>query len=186
MARAGPPFVAAADIFVEPVLCENRSFLLRAPRAGGICQYAVKSPEGRLYLAALPADRSLQNKDLQLLARLVLKGARLGPGPFLGKRIKSMQNANTNLLLRDDTFFGVCQGIGEDVGFNPNILRVAFAPLLFVSWQGAIALYIGLGLLVLTTRLIAPTPKIAVRKSVASAPTVEAETADEEQLPIAA
>ena len=100
-----------------------------------------------------------------------------------------MQNANTNLLLRDDTFFGVCQGIGEDVGFNPNILRVAFAPLLFVSWQGAIALYVGLGLLVLTTRLLVPNPKVAAKKTAVAEPApaaAETEAADDDQLPIAA
>ena len=98
-----------------------------------------------------------------------------------------MHTANTNLLLRDDTFFGVCQGIGEDLGFSPNILRVAFAPLLFVSWQGAIALYVGLGLLVLTTRLLVPNPKPAK----APAPDVKSAErgnadADAEPLPIAA
>ena len=98
-----------------------------------------------------------------------------------------MQNANTNLLLRDDTFFGVCQGIGEDVGFNPNILRVAFAPMLFVSWQGAIALYIGLGLLVLTTRLIAPNPKVTKAAEPAAEPAErETETVEAEPMPIAA
>jgi len=98
-----------------------------------------------------------------------------------------MQNANTNLLLRDDTFFGVCQGIGEDLGFNPNILRVAFAPLLFFSWQAAIGLYIGLGLLVLTTRLIAPNPKVAKLSMPAEeAVEREAETVEAEPLPIAA
>ncbi|MFN3727069.1 MAG: PspC domain-containing protein [Allosphingosinicella sp.] len=99
-----------------------------------------------------------------------------------------MQNANTNLLLRDDTFFGVCQGIGEDLGFNPNILRVAFAPLLFFSWQAAIGLYIGLGLLVLTTRLIAPNPKVAktAKPAVAEPVDREAEASEAEPLPIAA
>ena len=98
-----------------------------------------------------------------------------------------MQNANTNLLLRDDTFFGVCQGIGEDLGFNPNILRVAFAPLLFFTWQGAIALYVGLGLLVLTTRLIAPNPKAAAKTAAEpEAPALQTEMVEDEQLPIAA
>ncbi len=99
-----------------------------------------------------------------------------------------MQNANTNLLLRDDTFFGVCQGIGEDLGFHPNILRVAFAPLLFFSWQGAIALYVGLGLLVLTTRLLVPNPKAAkpAQARAETDATAAPETAQDEALPIAA
>ena len=99
-----------------------------------------------------------------------------------------MKNANTNLSLRDDTFLGVCQGLGEDLRIHPNILRLAFAPLLFFSWQGAIGLYVGLGLLVLTTRLIAPNPKVAAPKTVAAeaAPAPVAETVEDEQLPIAA
>ena len=97
-----------------------------------------------------------------------------------------MQNANTNLFLRDDTFFGVCQGIGEDLGFSPNILRVAFAQLLFFSWQGAIALYIGLGLLVLTTRLLVPNPKMKVAATEAQPVEREAEAAEAEPLAIAA
>ena len=93
-----------------------------------------------------------------------------------------MQNANSNLFLRDDTFFGVCQGIAEDIGFSPNILRVAFALLLFFSWQAALALYAGLGLLVLATRLLVPNPKPAPE---AAAETAEAD-AEAEPLPIAA
>jgi phage shock protein C len=98
-----------------------------------------------------------------------------------------MQNANTNIFLRDDTFFGVCQGIGEDLGIHPNILRVAFAPLLFFSWEAAIALYVGLGLLVLTTRLIAPNPKLAKAAAPAAEPVErETEIVEAEPLPIAA
>ena len=98
-----------------------------------------------------------------------------------------MQNANTNLFLRDDTFLGVCQGLGEDLRIHPNILRLAFAPMLFFSWQGAIALYLGLGLLVLTTRLIAPNPKVAKVAKPATKPAErEAEAAEAEPLPIAA
>jgi len=98
-----------------------------------------------------------------------------------------MQNANTNLFLRSDTFFGVCQGLGEDFGFHPNLLRVAFAPLLFFSWQGAIALYIGLGLIVLATRLLVPNPKPAARKAVAEVEPAQAQAQPEaEPLPIAA
>ena len=31
-----------------------------------------------------------------------------------------------NLFTRDDTFFGICEGVGEDFGFNANWRRLAF------------------------------------------------------------
>ncbi len=72
-----------------------------------------------------------------------------------------MPFSDTNVFARDDTFFGVCQAIGEDLGFNPNYLRIAFAlPLLYapVTTVGA---YFGLALLVLLTRLVLPNPSRA-------------------------
>ena len=62
----------------------------------------------------------------------------------------------TNLLTRDDTFFGVCQGLGEDLGINPNWFRVALALALFVSPLGAVAAYAAGGVLVLASRLLVP------------------------------
>ncbi|HXH53685.1 MAG TPA: PspC domain-containing protein [Sphingomicrobium sp.] len=60
------------------------------------------------------------------------------------------------LLLRDDTILGVCQGIGEDFGFSPTWLRVAFAAMLFVQPLWTIAAYLALGLLVAASRLLFP------------------------------
>lgn len=70
-----------------------------------------------------------------------------------------MQNVQSNLLTRDDTFFGVCEGLGEDLGFHPNILRVALTLLLFFNPVGAVAAYAVGGVVVLTTRLLVPNPK---------------------------
>jgi len=67
----------------------------------------------------------------------------------------------SNLLTREDTMLGICQGIGEDFGFNANWLRVGFAVALFFSPIGAVAAYLGLGLVVLASRLIAPVPRDA-------------------------
>jgi phage shock protein PspC (stress-responsive transcriptional regulator) len=57
--------------------------------------------------------------------------------------------------------FGVCEALGEDLGFNPNILRIAFA--IPVIWYPVPALtaYLGLGALVLLSRLLWPNPKVA-------------------------
>ena len=70
--------------------------------------------------------------------------------------------AKTNLLLRNDTILGVCEALGNDFGFNPNWLRIAFcAP---IYWNPALVLgvYLGLGVLVAVTRFAAPDRTVAV------------------------
>lgn len=67
-----------------------------------------------------------------------------------------MQNETTNLFRRRDTFFGVCEAVGQDFGFNPLYLRLAFiAPIFFFPVQ-SFAAYFGLGLAVLASRLLFP------------------------------
>ncbi|WP_188236377.1 PspC domain-containing protein [Sphingopyxis sp. LK2115] len=67
-----------------------------------------------------------------------------------------MQNETTNLFRRRDTFFGICEAVGQDFGFNPLYLRLAFiAPLFFFPVQ-SFAAYFGLGLVVLVSRLLFP------------------------------
>jgi phage shock protein C len=80
-----------------------------------------------------------------------------------------MQNSQPSVFARDHTLFGVCEALGEDLGFSPILLRIAFALGLFFSPIGAIALYAGLGLLVAFTRFAAPNPR--------QAPAAEAEPA---------
>ena len=72
-----------------------------------------------------------------------------------------MPFSDSNVFARDDTFFGVCQAIGEDLGFNPNYLRVAFALPLLYAPMTTIGAYLGLALLVLLTRLVLPNPRRA-------------------------
>jgi phage shock protein PspC (stress-responsive transcriptional regulator) len=69
-----------------------------------------------------------------------------------------MQNT-PNLLTRDDTFLGVCQGLGEDLRIPPNLLRIAISGLLFYSPPLAVAVYLALGIVVAATRFIAPDAK---------------------------
>ncbi len=73
-----------------------------------------------------------------------------------------MQNVQPSLFARDHTFFGVCEGLGEDFGFNPLYLRVALPVPLFFFPAETIAAYVAAGLLVLLTRLLFPDPRIAV------------------------
>lgn len=67
-----------------------------------------------------------------------------------------MDSETTNLFQRRDTFFGICEAVGQDFGFNPLWLRLAFvAPLFFFPVQ-TFAGYFALGLVVLASRLLFP------------------------------
>lgn len=67
-----------------------------------------------------------------------------------------MQNTQTWLIARDDTLLGVCEAIGEDFGFNPLWLRIAFSVALLWNPVAVIGIYLGVGLIVLLARLVAP------------------------------
>lgn len=95
-----------------------------------------------------------------------------------------MQTAQPNLFTRDDTFFGVCQGLGEDLGIHPNLLRVPLAAALLWSPIVVLGLYLGLGALVFAARWISPDPRPAAAAAEAPAP-AQAE-AESEELAIAA
>ena len=69
--------------------------------------------------------------------------------------------SRTWLPFRDDTFLGVCEAIGEDFGFNPNWLRIALAAGLLWNAEAIVAVYFGLGVIVLVSRLVFPKPRIA-------------------------
>ena len=47
-----------------------------------------------------------------------------------------MQDTNSSVLTRDDTFFGVCEAIGEDLGINAQLLRLGFA---LALWRLAVS-----------------------------------------------
>ena len=63
---------------------------------------------------------------------------------------------NANLFTRPDTFFGVCQGLGEDTGIPPNLLRLGLAFSLFWNPLAAIGAYLALGLVVALSRVLSP------------------------------
>ena len=69
-----------------------------------------------------------------------------------------MQNAQPSLFTRSDTILGACEGIGEDFGFNAQILRVALAAMLFWSPAAAFGAYAAIALAVLLARTLYPTP----------------------------
>jgi phage shock protein C len=65
------------------------------------------------------------------------------------------------LPLRAHTILGVCEGIGEDFGFNPVLLRVPFAAAVLWSPTITLAVYFALGAVVLASRLLFPRAKPA-------------------------
>ena len=87
------------------------------------------------------------------------------------------------LPFRSDTMLGVCEALGSDFGFHPNWLRLALGSLVLWSPWIALGIYLGLGVIVGASRLIAPpqraTPQIATGQA---AP----DNSDSEQLPLAA
>ncbi len=64
--------------------------------------------------------------------------------------------ANTNIAFRNDTIFGVCEAIGQDFGFNPNWLRIAFCAPVFWNPAFVIGAYLALGIVVAATRFAFP------------------------------
>lgn len=94
-----------------------------------------------------------------------------------------------NLFTRDDTFFGVCQALGEDLRIPPNLLRMALALSLFWNPLAALCSYAAAGILVALTRWLVPNPRLPVAAAEAAgrAPSETiAATAEAEPLPLAA
>lgn len=89
-----------------------------------------------------------------------------------------MEKETTNLFRRRDTFFGICEAVGQDFGFNPLYLRLAFiAPLFFFPVQTFIA-YFALGAIVLASRLIFPNKAGARAETPVPAPVIPAAKID--------
>jgi phage shock protein C len=66
--------------------------------------------------------------------------------------------AQPSLLRRPHTVLGVCEGLGEDFGFNPVILRVAFAIGIYFAPVAVVVTYLGLGGVLAFARWAYPIP----------------------------
>ncbi|MGZ8285862.1 MAG: PspC domain-containing protein [Allosphingosinicella sp.] len=97
-----------------------------------------------------------------------------------------MQTAQPSVFARDHTILGVCEALGEDLGFNPVFLRIALSVGLFFSPVGALAIYAGLGLLVAFTRFVAPNPRQAAAAEAGPVPVDQAEARAEPEMALAA
>jgi len=73
--------------------------------------------------------------------------------------MQEVQTANEqgpNVESNPDSLFGVCQAIGQDLGFNPFFLRLAFLGLGFFSIPASVAAYALLGIGVAASRWLFP------------------------------
>lgn len=84
--------------------------------------------------------------------------------------------------------FGICHRVGEDFGFNPLWLRLAFASALILNPVAVIASYFVLGAIVLSSRLLFPNRKreAAPATPVALVTVQDAPVEEERELPLAA
>ena len=89
------------------------------------------------------------------------------------------------LPLRQHTILGVCEGIGEDFGFNPIFLRVPLAAMVLWSPLIAIGSYFVLGALVMASRLLFPRAK-AIAVPSANVIASDNDRTGRESMPIAA
>lgn len=87
--------------------------------------------------------------------------------------------AQPSLLRRPHTVLGVCEGLGEDFGFNPVYLRVAFAIGIYFAPAAVVAAYLGLGAVLAFARWAYPVPS-------ATPAAVQAEPVEQEEMRIAA
>ena len=89
------------------------------------------------------------------------------------------------LPLRSHTILGVCEGLGEDFGFNPVFLRIPLAAMVIWNPLVAFGAYFGLGALVLASRLLFPRQKSGQASAPASVH-FDNDEAPRERMPIAA
>jgi len=73
-----------------------------------------------------------------------------------------MQESQSSVFARDDTFFGVCEALGEDFGFNPIFLRITFAGFLLWKPVEVVVAYLIAGLVVGLVRWAFPNPRSTV------------------------
>ena len=66
------------------------------------------------------------------------------------------KHAKPNLLVRNDTILGVCEGLSEDFGIPANLLRILFAGSFYFAPWLVVGTYLGLGAAVLVSRLAFP------------------------------
>ena len=95
----------------------------------------------------------------------------------------TVEATKTNLMLRNDTILGVCEAIGQDFGFNPNWLRLAFCAPIYWNPALVIGVYLALGVLVAATRYAFPDRTVDVHTNALTRPVEVAATTTAEREP---
>ncbi len=85
------------------------------------------------------------------------------------------------LPFRSDTILGVCEAIGQDLGFNPLYLRLVFAGLFYFNPLMVIGSYLALGAGVALARWFYPVPTATVAQPAANPAAPEADNEDSER-----
>jgi phage shock protein C len=89
------------------------------------------------------------------------------------------------LPFRADTMLGVCEGIGQDLGFNPTYLRVVFASLFYFDPAIVVGSYLALGAGLAIARWLYPVPAAPVAQT-ATDPTARAADNEDSERSLAA
>src|SRR3546814_1952448 len=71
-----------------------------------------------------PENQAWKNLARPLRRCLQRSGHKRGIPAAKQERRKKMEQETTNLFRRKDTFFGICEAVGRDFGFNPLWLRL--------------------------------------------------------------
>ena len=95
--------------------------------------------------------------------------------------VQTTNEQTVEIKSNPDSLFGVCQAVGEDLGFNPFFLRLGFLGLGFFSIPASVAAYALLGAGVAASRWLFPALQKADAINADVAPQV-IETAREPEL----
>lgn len=71
-----------------------------------------------------------------------------------------MTEASGERVAQRDNMLGICHALGEDLGIDPIVLRLALGALLLVNLELPFILYGVLGLIVIATRLLVPARRL--------------------------
>jgi phage shock protein PspC (stress-responsive transcriptional regulator) len=161
------------------------------PAFGDISQYLGNCRAIGAVEVAARATKPLKTQERRRLARSVLKHGHEARGAAREREMELRMERAPSVFTRDDTFFGVCEALGEDLRIPPTLLRIGFALALFFNPIAAVGAYLGLGLFVAALRWFVPNPSVELPVEAeeagqeAIAAPAEAEE-EEEGLPIAA
>ena len=88
------------------------------------------------------------------------------------------------LPFRSDTILGVCEGLGQEFGFNPLYLRLLFAASFYFNPPMVIGTYVALGAGLALARWLYPVPVAAAAHSAArpAAPAADNEDSNPSRL----